>query len=462
MISANHRQKAVYYKLILSCLIFIICLLAGCSMNNQTYYNPDNLQSLEEIHNYINLLSPFVDQADKDTLADNLELAKAALKNCSSDYELYLIFRALVSSIKDGHSQIDFNQTEYKLGFLPITIEFVKNKPRITYIDKQYTDLAKGLELKRINDTDIDEYFITMQGYSNSLKQTISRIQAIELLHYGNVGQKIDLEFSDGTEKLFKTTLEYAGEKIQNSVSNTNDSRDVFNEALNVQFADDFTILQIDSFSDDSLIKLIHEKVIDIIPDSHDKLIIDIRRNRGGNSYIGLQLLNTFSDYQNYLSYRVDVRQNLIELLKDVDTENKTEFKSQVTEFIRKTNPYNENFYHYITTSQAERILLNELSPIRIFQKIFILTSDYTLSAAEDFVYYAAQNPDVTIVGEDYTPGSTGQLLELPLKNKATLWLTIFDCKANNQSINNLGLKTDLTIEEFLRSNQSLEAYLFP
>lgn len=429
-------------------ILLCIALLLLFNCKGKGYDNEKNVVSLEELHALIDAFSPFVDEKSHEDLDAALDTAKHKLASCKNDYDLYLVFLELLAVAKDAHSQIDLSLITSDLGILPVKLQEVDGKLTVVEINDEKYDFLEGKVLQEINGNSQDDYFDEMRPYLNSMNPRLTRQQGIDLLHYGKLGSSIHLSFLDDKGSVTEHKLYYQ-EALQRNISIKDDELLYSDGEVSLKEEGMTTTLTIQSFASEDFSRTLSKNILPLISDQSTHLIIDVSENHGGNGYNGLLLLNSISSFQDYRSYEVEVRAHVKDLLMDKEFNfAETISKEKMYELIKESKDLKGDFYKTIKLSSDTHIQLPEPKIQRRFNKITVLCSRKTYSAAEDFVYYAKQNPSIIVAGET-TAGLTGQIIKFSLTNGAVLWLTVYKCYSEDGiPVNNEGISPDISLSK--------------
>lgn len=448
----NHKK--LLYTMIIFLIVQLLFVLVGNHLNHSS-----DIASLDEMRKIIQHYSPFIDMDTNERFDRAISEAKRNLKKCNNDFDVYLLFRESLSVVKDSHSQILFASKTQEIGQLPIMIQDVDGSLVVEKVYKENLKFLVGKKIVSVNDDSLDVFLYNMIKYSNTMDKRVSRDQIIQLMHYGDIGGSSNFTFLDENGKEFHFQLYYS-KPFKETMSDVTTHYLYSDRSISLSIKGDAAILTINEFGEKNFAITLRKKILPLIPEHCNHLIVDVRESRGGNGYNALTLLRTISSHQKYHSYEVEVRKNSIDLLT-LSESNRNEIMSreQYIALIERNNSTSADYYENVLLTKQNVIELPNIETIKNFQKITVLCSQHTISASEDFVYYAKQNPNVTVVGER-TAGSTGHAVQFDLSNGSKLLLTIYKCKDSGKEINNTGIVPDIPIDIWLDKNKHLTEVL--
>src|SRR5690606_21876796 len=155
-----------------------------------------------------------------------------------------------------------------------------------------------------------------------------------------------------------------------------------------------------------------------------EKIIIDIRNNGGGSSRVAKNIAkyfikgDTIYGPKNYSREIIPTERAIGSFLTVSDTiHGKTEWGLSKEETTQLYEAYLGSRFHEF---DYEPEVVGQVEKLHI--PTVILTSNYTASAAEDFLIYLYNQDHITRIG-DFTYGSTGQPLQIELPGNGSAWI---------------------------------------
>ncbi len=197
-----------------------------------------------------------------------------------TDFDYFRELQRFVAALKDGHTSVGWNRRELWDNWrtIPVRTRLIDGKMIVTEVMNddlsQQQGLKPGLEVVKINGTDVHEYIET------NIKPFIfsSTPQWTNLLAYGREAtrgkksESIRLTFKDKTGRIFESS-------ISRSLPEKNSTPALFEFSV---LENNIGMLKIEDFWQEDFIALFDSIYQKILPT--DALIIDIRGNGGGNS----------------------------------------------------------------------------------------------------------------------------------------------------------------------------------
>ncbi len=242
-----------YYKRIIFILCFTVMYL-GCSDTDAALeglkpdQNKKHIISLAELYSYIKEYSPFLNDAILNNLNEKyFELSNKIMYE-SDKYKIYTYFEELLAVINDGHAAVFYEQgSKSPFYFLPVGLDYADGKYYLLYKENNIK-IPLGSELIKINDEDVKKYSIPSEKIGN-----------IKFNKIPDYYDKLNRIYSSRNFSIYSIKEKYA-------------------------------LIQIHNFFDYHIIDEFIEKIIPLLENS-DRLILDIRKNTGGNSNIGFVIL---------------------------------------------------------------------------------------------------------------------------------------------------------------------------
>ncbi|WP_225969360.1 S41 family peptidase [Treponema pedis] len=287
-------------------IFFLAAICTGCSNNNSRInknvfpvQNKKHIISLAELYSYIKEYSPFLN----DDILNNLDEKYFELLNKimyeSGTYTMYTYFEELLSVIHDGHSAVLYEQSSNSpFYFLPVGLDYTDGKYYLSYKENNIK-IPLGSELIKINDEDSKTYLVnTIAKYVPIKTPHAFESAMIKRFLYSEKDKRIKLTFKvNKSEVNLKLKYSIPQEELGNiQFEKLPDHFNKFNKIYSSRnfsiynIKEKYSLIQIHNFLDYHIVDEFIEKIIPLIKKS-THLILDIRKNSGGNSGLGLTIL---------------------------------------------------------------------------------------------------------------------------------------------------------------------------
>jgi C-terminal processing protease CtpA/Prc len=272
-------KKLVFF---LMCSVFVCCSFGQVQSVSQgnTLSDAEKIVGLSKCWSEAKYNFVYFDRLtfDWDSLYQATIPVVLATKN---DFEYYRELQRFVATLQDGHTTVSWNRRDLWDNWvtIPVITRLIDGKMIVTEVlnDElgQLQGIKRGLEIVKINGIDVHEYV------STNIKPFVfsSTEQWTNLIAYGREAtrgkrsESIRLTFKDGNNRVFESTISHS--MSENDLSPT----PLFDFSV---LEGNIGMLKIDDFWQDNFtahFDSIYEKIL-----ATDALIIDIRRNGGGNS----------------------------------------------------------------------------------------------------------------------------------------------------------------------------------
>jgi len=351
----------------------------------------------------------------KQKLEQDIEKVKSEIKPSGDIFYFYKEVAPLVVNLGDGHTNLfppffpPFLVPEDFANFLlfPFSVK-VTYPDEIIRVQKDYTKqniIPIGAQITSINNIKADSIVQEMMNYSTGEKE-FYRIDKLELaftplmcILYQDSVFDIDYLFNQGKHSVQVKGISHK-ERYENQRQNSNEDNKSYTFSTlpdkNIGIIEFNECIDLDRFKVflDSTFQVLQKENI-------GNLIIDVRKNGGGESSLGEELCQyispvPFAQYDKTITKYSDI-------LKQYK---KTKYNQETT------NPNGIEIYN------SEMIKLRE-NPLRYKGNVFLLISHHTFSAASDFSWNFKYFKMGTIVGEE-TGGMNvcfGDMISLQLPN---------------------------------------------
>ena len=324
-------------------------------------------------------------------------------------WEYYKVMKRFCAMLKDGHTNVYEPGSLYKKSrYKYLVVENFDHHFYVTNVPVQVKDeVPMGSEVMSVDGRDIQEYVKNelMPYISASAPQQLWN-DAASMMFYGTDTAKVThLTLKTPKGKLVKYDYQFHtyGAKWERP-------RPAY-QRFEFKKIDDIGYVKINTFGDEKVIADFKA----ILPDLYNckGVIIDIRSNGGGSTDIGAEILKYFTDQKMLVGSKWRTRDYLpsFRAWGEFQLKDTTKFE-HLDAFTKKTVLVAKNdYWFYGDTSKFN----NDVTAQKITVPLVVLTSNYTASAAEDFlIILDGLKGRATTIGQR-TFGSTGQPLQFDL-----------------------------------------------
>jgi hypothetical protein len=311
-------------KKLLICFIAFIPLISFMpqGVSAQQKFSPEDIKSDIDFminlmeHSHVNLYFHF----PREKFYNEISEVKNGIKDSLNRIEVWKRFSLIIAKLKDGHTSLRFPFTDswnyFKNGGLqfPFGIKIVDDK---IFVEKNFTgdeSICSGSEIIKINKIKsaaiIEKMLKHASGEKDSFKKVgLTNFFNLMLWALFETGGEFSIEYYSYSEKKLKVKI-FPGISIE-GLSKFKNAGNEIEMPYSLKYLQNETVAFINfkSFSNLEMFKKFLKETFRAIKEKNiTKLIIDIRKNGGGNSSLGDALLNYITD-KKYLQYsRVDIK----------------------------------------------------------------------------------------------------------------------------------------------------------
>ncbi len=435
-------------------LIFILALYCPLFLNAQFYDLEHNLSDEEKLYGLSQFWSEakynfaFFDQTDVnwDSAYQAFIPRVLATKNT---FDYYGEMKQFCALLKDGHTDI-WNGREISKNQVYIRV-FFKNINQQFFVDDVFNGYADkvpiGSELVKINGqptkTYLQEKIIPYISASTPHELWNEAISSWHM-HSTDTTQLTQMEFIRPDGKVVTHTARLHPKTSKGKFAKKSKKWQPFELH---SLANGISKIDLNTFSDTMVVTKFKEALPELYKSKG--IIIDLRKNGGGNSFIGAQILNYFTDQKRLIGSLWQTR------------EHKAAYKAWGTGMERKEN-FNEweqeayeiaNGIHWYKGDTMT--FNNTVTAKKLTAPLVVLLGNGTASAAEDFLVFldGLEGRGTTIGQKSF--GSTGQPMSFKLPGGA--WARICtkkDTYPDGREFVGYGVAPDifvpLTVEEMI------------
>lgn len=320
----------------MKCILSTMLILSMLMIN--AYANEENSYTKEEVRQDIEFMFETMESVhpnlyfgkDKDEIEEKIESKLDEIESPVNETEIYKAFQPIVSSLGDGHTsmQLPKSHIEYikdQKNILSIQVEIKDGK---AYLKNPYDSTYKK-EILSINGKDMktiyEEMIPYVSGKSMSFREVVIQKNFI-MFYYVNNGfaDTYDLKIQDekgNVETMSIDGMDFEGMKSSSTVKSSNDEKRYTYEVIDGNIA----LITFNQFWDLEAFKTFLEDSFDDMKEKNiTNLVIDIRKNGGGNSRLGDLLIEYIydGDYTQVNRGEMKVSQEIIEHYCDMHRKN--------------------------------------------------------------------------------------------------------------------------------------------
>lgn len=429
-------------------LIVLICL-SSIFINAQipnSISKADKVYGLSKFWQEVNYNFVYLNKVDRNKWENDYKTLIEEVQNTKNDYEYYRLLQKFCATLKDGHTNVYLPDTiamyntffgEYRLFLTNIDDKAIITRTNLSKKD----EIPVGTEVIKVNGMDTKTYLEKeVIPYISSSTDYILKDNGISKLFQAPKGTSFDITFKLPTGQTKDLKLTHT-ETIEKEVYPEFEDWELFE----FDWIDgDIAYISLNSFSDPKINTLFLEKLPELY--NAEKLIIDLRKNGGGSTYVGRDILQYLTNDTLLFG---SAQQSRLHIPAYKAWGQWTALKDTVGDQTA-TQAYlssRDSFYHNFPY-EADTIRMNEK---RLVVPTAILIGHGTASAAEDFLIYADNQAHMIKIGEP-TFGSTGQpmLFELPGGGSARV-CTKKDTYPNGKEFVGYGILPDIEVKKTLR-----------
>ena len=426
------------------------------SEKNQIYrpLNGKSLTEDERLFGFINFWTEvkynfaFFDQVPNLTWEQVLIDYLPKVRNASSNLEYYRILQEVCALLNDGHTNIFIpSELESEFGFPAVTISPIDDALFITNTDIQFEKkIPLGSKLIKVDGLTVEKFIEKqIRPYISSSTEHIRRnIEAHEVLK-GMRTDSVRIEILTPENQLRQLSLSRNPSDTEWIIKNEPWELSSFRKIGDIAY------VSLNSFGNSQIVEEF-EGYLDSIQSSR-ALIIDLRKNGGGSSWNGYNILKHLTD-RPIITSKWKTREHKPAYKAwgafiDGDSDNLGSWDREVLA------SYNDDYWF---ESGPDTIAPSNNQVIKL--PTVVLIGNNTGSAAEDFLVAADPIDHFTTMG-DFTYGSTGQpmILRLPGGGKARI-CTKRDTYPDGREFVGYGIQPDIlapkTIEDILTGEDSV------
>ncbi|MBO0328925.1 S41 family peptidase [[Muricauda] lutisoli] len=370
------------------------------------------------------------------------------VRNANSNLEYYRVLQEVCALLNDGHTNIYLpSSLQREFGSPAVKFTSIDGTLFVTNSDKQLENMAPlGSQLIKVNGHLVEEYIEKqISRYISSSTEHIRRnMEAHEVLQ-GIRTDSVRIEIRTPANQMKQLSLSRNPSNIEWIIPNEPWELSTFRKIGDISY------VSLNSFNNSQIVEEFEGYLGSIV--SSKALIIDLRKNGGGNSWNGYNILKHLTD-QPIITSKWKTREHKPAYkawgsFVDEDSDNLGSWDREALA------SFNDDYWF---ESGPDTIVPSNDRVVEL--PTVVLIGNNTASAAEDFLVAADPIEHFTTMG-DNTYGSTGQpmFIRLPGGGKARI-CTKRDTYPDGREFVGYGIQPDIlvqkTIEDILTGEDSV------
>ena len=428
--------------------VVIVVLLLSFSIHAKsqipnTISNTDKVYGLSKFWQEVNYNFVYLNKTDRNQWDNDYKSLIDEVQKTDNDYEYYRLLQRLCATLKDGHTNVNFPDTIQNILFNTYFGEYrlfltnVDNKAIVTRTNlSKKDDIPVGTEVVKVNGVRTNTYLEQeVIPYISSSTDYILKDFAVSRMFQAPIGTSFDITFRLPNGIIKELHLTHS-ETIEEEVYPEFEPWQLFEFKW---LENDIAFVSLNSFGDSKINSLFIEKLPELY--KAKKLIIDLRKNGGGNTNVGREIMQYLTNDNLLYGSKNQSRLHIPSFKawgKWVNEKDTVGSQWATQAYLS----YHDDYFHEFPY-QAHKI---QLEAKRIVVPTAILIGHNTASAAEDFLIYTDNQSHMAKIGQR-TFGSTGQpmIFDLPGGGSARV-CTKKDTYPNGKEFVGYGVQPDITV----------------
>jgi len=409
--------------------------------------NEEKVYGLSKFWQEVNYNFVYLNKVDRTEWNNQYKTLITQVQNTQNDYEYYRLLQKFCALLKDGHTNVWFpkeiqdNIFTSEFGDFKFVLSNIDGKAIITKVSKSKKDeLPIGTEIVKVNGMTTNSFIEqNVKPYISSSTEHILNDRSIEYLLKGYKGSNFNLELKLPNNKI--KSLEVTLNKSKEQELYPEEKTDLFEFKW---LKKDIAYVALNSFSNWEIMDMFSNKFPEM--QKAKKLIIDLRKNGGGEGNIGREIIKYITNDTILYSSKSKSRLH-IPTYKAWGKYTKAQDTLRGDWQKQSYLSYKDEFYYDFPYQPYST---SNLDITRIELPTAILIGHKTASAAEDFLVYADNQENMTKIGEP-TFGSTGQPMIFELGNGSYARVcTKKDTYPDGREFVGYGIKPDIEVKTTL------------
>lgn len=409
--------------------------------------NAEKIYGLSRFWQEVNCNFVYLDKVDRKAWDEGYIQLIEEVQQTTNDYEYYRLLEKFCAYLKDGHTNIYMPEslrnkiTGTDFGDYRIFLSNIEGKAIVTAVNKnKRNEIPVGSEIVKVNGIPVKTHINeNVKPYISSSTEHILEDWGVSRMLEGVMGTTLNIEFRTPGNKMRSLSLTRTKAGEHKMVPDL-----ISGGLLEYRWLDKNTgYLSLNSFSDEKINEIFLEKLPEI--SRAKKLVIDLRKNGGGNTNIGVEILKYFVKDSLLYGSRSYTRKHNAAMkawggwVSEKDTVGNT--GAAETYLAGKDLLYHEFDYQPWKIGKPE---------INIVVPTVILFGHNTASAAEDFLIFTENQEHIITIGQP-SFGSTGQPYFFELPNGAAARIcTKKDTYPDGREFVGYGIQPDIFVRKKL------------
>lgn len=424
--------------------LFLIVAFSAFGQMPNTLTGSEKVYGLSKFWQEVNYNFVYFNKVDHEKWDSTYVSLIDEVQKTANDYEYYRLLKSFCAMLKDGHTNIDLPEriqsklSKTMFGEYRIFIENIDHKAIITRVNLSKKDILPiGSEIISVNEYPTREYIAKFVSpyISSSTSHILEDISTAEMLQ-GLEGEQYKLKIKRPDGEIFTLAVAHSKCAETELYPRTEESTNLIDFKWH---ENQIAYIALNSFENESIDSLFINKLPELY--KAKALIIDLRKNGGGNGDYGLEILKYLISEDTVYGSTSRTRNHIAtykawgEMTNPKDTAIHPEYLKAYLNYI------GEYYYEFPMTPRSL-----QTSQKRLLIPTAVLIGHYTASAAEDFLIYADKQPHFIKLGSP-TFGSTGQPFHFYLPGGALARVcTKQDTYPDGREFVGFGIKPDIEI----------------
>ena len=415
----------------------------------------DKIYGLSKFWQEVNYNFVYLNKVDRPKWDSTYKALLATIPETKNDFEYYKELQKFCALLKDGHTNVfmpatkDFELMNTMFGDYRFFIENIEGKAVIVRVNLSKKDeIPLGSEIIEVNGKLTNKYIAedVAPYISSSTDYVLNDLSRSKLLQ-GRDGDKFIVKIRKPKGEIITLNLIHK----PTIEKETYPALETDTKLLDFKwYPNNVAYVALNSFGDEK----INQQFLEKLPELYKakSVIIDLRKNGGGSTSIGTDILKYFTTDTLLYGAKNSTRQNTSAFkawgyyTKPKDTANSNWNKKALL-------TYQDNYIYEFDYNP----LKVKLDAKRIIVPVVILIGHNTASAAEDFLIHADNQKHMKKMGQN-TFGSTGQPFVFNLVGGAMARVcTKKDTYPDGREFVGYGIKPDIevvpTLNDYLKNN---------